>query len=91
MNKKETPFELRCSILGDFWFKFKDEDENDWEDYLEYNDLGLPLAHALAEGLIEANSKTKDLINESWNSLMDALEIEDSGFRNLEELLESEE
>ena len=44
------PYSKKCFILGDFWLNYKDEE--DFEDFVEYNDIGLPISYYLAEGLI---------------------------------------
>ena len=45
-----TSFENKAHILGQLWINFKTEDE--WSDFFEYNDMGLPLAFAFTEGIV---------------------------------------
>ncbi len=43
-----TTFENKCAILADLWLNYKDNEE--LEDFVEYNDLGLPLAYGVRLG-----------------------------------------
>jgi hypothetical protein len=81
----ETTFEKKCSILADLWLLHKDDE--DFEDFIEYNDLGLPLAYALDNDIIVANEKTVGFIDETFGLLLDGLELKDTGFDSLNEVL----
>lgn len=81
----KTTFEKKCSILADLWLLHKDDE--DLEDFIEYNNLGLPLAYALEYGFVVANEKTVGFIDETFGLLLDGLEIEDTGFDSLNEVL----
>lgn len=63
-------------------------DNEDFSDFIEYNDVGLPLAYALDNDLITLNDSGIGFINEAFDLLLGALEIEDTGFTNLDEVLE---
>lgn len=80
-----TSFETRCEILSDLWLNYKADDE--FKDFIEYNDLGLPLAYAVAEGIVEATPIATNFINETFELLVAGLAIEDEGFENLDEML----
>lgn len=80
-----TSFETRCEILSDLWTKYRDQ--GDLEDFISYNDLGLPLAFAVDEELVKANKVGEILINETFDLLMQALGIDDSGFDSIEDIL----
>ena len=70
-----------CNILADLWQNYRDEDE--FSDFIEYNDLGLPMAYFLREGMVSEITEEGQLyINESFNLFVSALglnpeEIED--------------
>jgi hypothetical protein len=51
------------------------------------NDLGLPLAHLISNGIVESTPLAEEFINQSFSWLMDLFEIEDSGFKSFEEIL----
>ena len=82
----ETIFSNRCSILGDLWINYRYETL--FEDFVEYNDLGLPLAYMLHEGLAESTEMGTRYINETWDLFMASLEIEDTGFETLDQVLD---
>ena len=86
MENKETPFEVRCMILADLWMNYRKDDE--FQDFLEYNDVGLPAAWLIAEELCTPGDKLKGMINETFVLLMTALDIEeDTGFDSLDDML----
>lgn len=85
----ETTFENKALILGQLWLNYKSDDE--LADFFEYNDLGLPLAFAFAEGIINSTPTLEQYINESWFLLLEGLGIEDIGFEDITDLLEEEE
>jgi hypothetical protein len=82
----ETTFENKAGILADLWQDYR-EDE-DFQDFIEYNDLGLPLAYAVANGIAESNPMIAQFIEESFRLLLLGLEIkEDTGFEVLDDVL----
>ena len=84
-DKKETTFEDRCNILGELWIDYRDE--SDLEDFISFNDLGLPLAFAVAEDLVKPSARAVEMINESFELLLASLEIDDAGFTSFEDLM----
>ena len=86
MENKETPFETRSDILADLWMNYRKDIE--FQDFLEYNDVGLPAAWLVAEELCVPEDKLKGMIDETFMLLLKALEIEDDhGFDSLDDLL----
>lgn len=82
-----TPFSNRCQILADLWMNFRDDEE--FEDFVEYNDLGLPLAYAFSAGLVTKLAVTgEQLINESFDLLLEGLAVEDRGYQDINDLLD---
>lgn len=89
MTNSTTTFENKCKILSDFWIEYKNT--GDFGDFIDYNDLGLPLAFALSTGLVTAQPMAETYINETWDLLLGALDIKDTGFEDIEEILGFEE
>jgi hypothetical protein len=80
-----TSFEDACSILAELWINHKHE--KTFEDFISYNDLGLPLAFLIDSELVTPTEIAKGYIEETWRILLSSLEIkEDSGFTCLEDL-----
>lgn len=80
----ETTFENKTKILAELWMNYRD-DEN-FEDFISYNDLGLPLAYALAYNLISARDAGKVFIEETFKLLLVSLEVEDNDFTTLDDI-----
>jgi hypothetical protein len=85
-----TPFEKRCEILADLWLNYKNDVS--FSDFMEYNDLGLPLAYALSNSILDysASEKAKPFVNEAWDLLLSGMGVEDIGYASLNDLLDLE-
>lgn len=85
-----TSFQNRCEILGELWFAYRDDEE--FTDFIEYNDVGLPLAYLVAEGLAAASEQGEVYINETWDLLIEALGADESvSYESLDQLLGQDE
>ena len=80
-----TEYANKIDILNDLWTNYSEEEG--FQDFIEMNDLGLPLAHLISNGIVESTPLAEELINQSFSWLMDLFEIEDSGFKSFEEIL----
>jgi len=86
MENKSTPFEIQSMILADLWMNYRKD--MDFQDFVEYNDVGLPAAWLIAEELCTPGDKLKGMIEETFMLLLKALEVEeDTGFDSLDDLL----
>jgi hypothetical protein len=80
-----TPFEKQCDILAELWLNYRD-DEN-FSDFIEYNDVGMPLSYLSHSKLAIATDEGKMMIGETWSVLLESLSLTDTGFDSLEDLL----
>jgi len=81
-----TPFKIKCEILGDLWMTYRHDSK--FKDFIEYNDIGLPLGFLVSEDLVQPHGLANNMIEETFNLLLAALEIEDdTGFDSLDDLL----
>jgi hypothetical protein len=80
-----TPFSNKCEILGELWLSYRSDEQ--FEDYIEYNDLGLPIAYAIANDIVKPTDMAKSFVEETFDLLLAALEVGDEGWENLDELL----
>jgi hypothetical protein len=80
-----TDFFIKCQILGDLYENY----EEDFKDFIEFNDLGFPLAYLNAQGLALPSSDGMRYVEETWDLLLSELNVEDEGFEDLPHLLES--
>ncbi len=87
MNENETTYENKCNILSEIWLGYRQDEQ--FQDFVEYNDLGLPLAYAISNRIVPSSDKAKAFINETFDLLIAGLGLEeDAGFETLEDMLE---
>ena len=77
-----THFSNICGILGKLYQDHKED--NDFKDFIEFNDLGLPLAYFNSEGLAEISEDGKKYVLETWEIFLKALDIPDTGFEDVD-------
>lgn len=82
-----TTFENKCSILAELWMNYRN-DQN-FEDFISYNDLGLPLAYAIANKMAKVTETGSRFIVETFELLLASLEVVDVGFDTLNDIFES--
>ena len=80
-----TTFLNKVEILGKFWNAYENDEE--YEGFCEYNDIGLPLAYAASEGLCSITTDGEVFIEETWELFLEFLDIEDKGFETLSDLI----
>lgn len=81
-------FANKAGILGQFWIEFRDDD--DMKNFMEFNDVGLPLSYFIAEGLVKETPMAETFIQETFDLLLKALEVEEEeleGVTNMNELM----
>lgn len=66
-----TSFENKCKILSDLWMNYRDDEE--FEDFCDYNDIGLPLAYFVSADLVTLNQIAEIYISETFDLLCAAL------------------
>jgi len=82
-----TTYEDKCAILSDVWLNYRNDTQ--FVDFIEYNDLGLPLAYAISEGIVDSTEIASGFINETFDLLLAGLGIEDTGFDSLDDVMSS--
>lgn len=82
-----TDFLTKSNILADLWINYRGDEQ--FDDFIEYNDIGLPLAYFISNDLVELKNPIADTyITETFDLLLAALDIkEDIGFDTLNEML----
>jgi hypothetical protein len=82
-----TDFTKVCEILGVLYVNYKEDD--DFKDFIDFNDLGLPLAYLASENLCEVSDDGARYIMETWLLFLKGLGLEDTGvWDSLEDVLE---
>jgi hypothetical protein len=78
----ETTFENKCAMLSQLWIEHRTDPG--LEDFIAYNDLGLPLAYAFANNAATPTGKGKDVIGETFALLLEMFDIQDEGWTDLD-------
>lgn len=85
-----TTFNSKCRILGELWSEFKDEE--DWVEFCDKNDMGLPLAFVLDMQLVDNPSPlARSFIEQSFSLLLAQLQLEDTGWESLDDMFDKAE
>lgn len=84
-DNTSTTYSDKLAILADLWLNYRDDP--DFEDFVSYNDIGLPLSYILNEQIVESSPIAERFIEETFDLLLAGLEIEDTGFESLDDLL----
>lgn len=84
---ESTPIATQTQILSDLWIGYKADEQ--FKDFIEYNDLGLPLAYAIENGIVKSTKMAENFIGETFALLLEGLGIEtDEGFESLSDILD---
>jgi hypothetical protein len=81
-----TSYTDKCSILAELWLNYRSDEE--FQDFIEYNDLGLPLAYAIANDIVKSTEMAQRFVEETFDLFLASLEVEDEGYEVLDELLD---
>jgi hypothetical protein len=88
-KKMKTKFKARCLILSDLWLNYRDDEQ--FEEFIKYNDLGLPLAYAISEGIVVSTDTAKGFVDEAFDLLLAGINAKDTGFENVDDVLAAED
>ena len=80
-----TAYTDKCGILAELWLNYRQDEQ--FTDFTEYNDLGLPLAYAIENDIVRSTDMAQRFIEETFDLLLASLIIDDTGFENLDDLL----
>ena len=83
----ETTFQNKCNVLSELWMNYRHDDN--FTDFISYNDLGLPLAYILSSGIANATEASERFVGETFNLLLSSLEVDDTGFETLDDIFMS--
>ena len=82
-----TDFSSKVNILGELYANYRGDET--FKDFIEFNDLGLPLAYLTSEGLCELSTDGERYIEETWILFVKSLGLDDTGFDDLDEMFQS--
>jgi hypothetical protein len=78
-------FQNKVTILAELWMNYRDDEQ--LQDFIEYNDLGLPMAYFLINELVLPTKQSEVYINETYDLLIKSLGAADDEYESLDELL----
>jgi hypothetical protein len=67
------------------WLSYRNDEQ--FQDFIEYNDLGLPIAYAIDNSIVKSTEMAQRFVEESFDVFLASLNVEDTGFENLDDLL----
>lgn len=77
----------KAYILTDFTIEFSNDES--YQEFFDYNDLGIPIAVALANDLVILTQAGEDLLNETWRYLCELFsKNHEDYFESLDDILE---
>lgn len=78
-------FADKTGILGQLWIDFRDDDN--FSAFMDYNDIGVPMAYYLAEGLVTSLTPLgEQYVEESIDMMFKLLEITEAEVDELDEI-----
>ena len=80
-----TSLENKTDILADFWLEYKGDEQ--FKDFILFNDLGLPLAYAISHEIVSPSKQSEGFISETFSLLLGIMKLEDEGFETLEDIV----
>lgn len=78
-------FSNKITILAELWMNYRDDEQ--LKDFIEYNDLGLPMAYFLMNELVLPTKQSEVYVNETYELLISSLGADDVEYTSLDELL----
>lgn len=75
----------KAGIIGQLWIEFRNDE--DFTAFMEYNDLGCPLAYMVAEGLIKELSPVgEEMLEETFKMFMQLINVTEEDINILPEI-----
>lgn len=79
-----TLFQVKCELLTQMYDKYNRTEH--LADLFAMNNLGFPLAWSYANGLVNLEQGGIDVIEETWEAVLELFGLTDTGFTNLSEI-----
>ena len=77
----------KAHILSDLWVVAKDSPA--WGPFMQWADLGIPAAMLQRFGYATLTEEGEELLDATWNMLLQVLDAPDREYASLEELLQA--
>ena len=80
-----TDYAKQIEILNEIFMNHTDEEP--YVEFADFNDIGLPLAHLLNNGIVSTTPQAEEYVRETFGLLLALFGIdEDTGFKSLEQI-----
>lgn len=87
--------ESKCNIIEEFMREttlHQAFEGDDVDQFIEFNDLGIPLAQAVSYGLATLTDEGQNLVEETWESLCSILDVDEEGeYEDLDDMFDEED
>ena len=80
-----TEFSSKVLILAELYAKYSED--KGFKEFIEYNDIGLPMSWMMHEGLCMPSEEGMRFISETFELFVASCGLKDTGFSNLDEML----
>ena len=89
MTENTSPtFSNKCGILSELWFDYRNDE--DFKDFMEYNDIGLPLAYVIHGEIVQPTEIAKQYVEETFELFAESLGLNPNDeWWNLDQMFES--
>lgn len=77
-------FADKTGILGQLWIDFREDDN--FKAFMDYNDIGVPMAYFIAEGLVNPTPLGEQYVEESIDMMFKLLDINEEDVDGLHEI-----
>jgi hypothetical protein len=75
----------KTGVLAELWINFREDPQ--FSTFIDYNDIGLPMAYFMAEGLVNGLTPLgEQYITESFDMFCTAMEVSESELESLEQI-----
>lgn len=77
-------FADKTGVLAQLWIDFREDDN--FSAFMDYNDIGVPMAYYIAEGLVNPTPLGEQYVEESIDMMFKLLEITEAEVDELEDV-----
>ena len=78
----------KVGVLADLYLNYRDE--NQFKEFAEYNDIGLPIAHLVHTGLCSMNKEAELYVEETYDLLVSAMGVDpEQDYQTIDDMLDS--
>jgi hypothetical protein len=77
----------KIAVLADLYLNYRDEEQ--FKEFADYNDIGLPIAHLVHTGLCNMNKEAELYIEETYDLLIAAMGVDpDEVYETIDDMIQ---